>query len=125
MSALEDVAPSTHKNENPTLEAQVIARIYRPARSAMTSGQATTRHWVLEFTPEKRKQIDPLMGWTGSDDMNRQVQMRFDTRDEAVAYAERHKIAYQVLEPKTRRPNVRPKGYGQNFASERRQSWTH
>ena len=103
----------------------MLAKIYQPTKSAMTSGMANTRSWVLEFAPEARKTIDPLMGWTGSVDMNGQVRLRFETCEQAVEYARRHGIPHQVLKPKTRRHVVRPKGYGGNFASERRQPWTH
>ena len=52
--------------------------------------------------------IDPLMGWTSSDDMRQQVQLEFDTREEAVAYAEKHGIPYQVFEPHAQRPSPNP-----------------
>jgi len=103
----------------------MVARIYQPARNAMQSGMANTRRWVLEFAPEEAKRIDPLMGWTGSGDMNGQVKLRFDTREAAVEYAERHGLAYQVSEPKPRKANVRSRGYGSNFAHDRRTAWTH
>jgi len=103
----------------------MFAKIYQPAKSAMTSGQAKTHGWVLEFTPESRRTIDPLMGWTGSADMNGQVRLGFETREAAEDYATRHKLAYQVLEPKKRKPVIRPRGYGANFATERRAAWTH
>ena len=64
----------------------MYARIYQPARSAMQSGPRT-REWVLEFAPATAKTLDPLMGWTGSGDMLRQVQLRFESRAAAVAYA--------------------------------------
>ena len=80
---------------------------YRPARSAMQSGQAKTLDWLLEFVPEGGKWIDPLMGWTGSSDMNGQVQLRFDSREAAVAYAERNGIPYRVSEPSLRRHVLR------------------
>jgi len=101
------------------------ARIYQPAKSAMTSGTANTRQWVLEYVPAERREIDPLMGWTGSGDMKGQVRLRFDSREAAVDYAQRHGLAYSVEEPKRRRPNVRPQGYGGNFAHNRRGAWTH
>lgn len=101
------------------------ARIYKPARTAMQSGYVGTRRWVLEFAPEDRKRLDPLMGWTGSGDMHSQVRMRFESKEAAVAYAERHGIPYRVFEPKTRRQVVRPGGYGDNFAYGRRNAWTH
>jgi NADH dehydrogenase len=103
----------------------MLAKIYRPAKSAMTSGQAKTKDWVLEFAPETARRMDPLMGWTGSGDMRAQVMLSFDTKEEAAHYAQRHGIPFVVLEPKTRKPVIRPKGYGQNFATERRAAWTH
>ena len=103
----------------------MLAKIYQPARSAMQSGSAKYRHWVLEFVPADAKWIDPLMGWVGSDDMNSQVQLRFESREAAVAYAERHGIPYEIFEPKRRGLVVRPHGYGDNFAPDRRIAWTH
>jgi NADH dehydrogenase len=103
----------------------MLAKIYQPARNAMQSGQARTRDWVLEFVPAQARILDPLMGWTGSGDMNSQVQLRFATREEAIAYAERHGIAHQILEPKPRAHILRQNGYGDNFATGRRLAWTH
>jgi hypothetical protein len=99
------------------------ARIYKPARNAMQSGRARTKLWQLEYEPEKPKTPDPLMGWTSSDDMRQQVALEFDTKEEAVAYAEKHAIPYQVFEPHER--NIRPKSYAENFRFERKQPWTH
>jgi hypothetical protein len=103
----------------------MLAKIYQPSRSAMQSGQARTREWVLEFVPADAKWIDPLMGWIGTDDMNSQVRLSFPTREEAVAYADRHGIPHQVFEPKRRRHILRQNGYGDNFSSGRRVPWTH
>ncbi len=103
----------------------MLAKIYQPSRSAMQSGQAKTRDWVLEFVPADAKWIDPLMGWTGSDDMNSQVQLRFDTREAAIAYAEKNGIAFELFEPKRRSHILRQNGYGDNFATARRFPWTH
>lgn len=103
----------------------MLAKIYQPSRSAMQSGVAKTRDWVLEFVPADAKVIDPLMGWTGSDDMNSQVRLRFGTREAAIAYAERYHIPFEVFEPKRRSHILRQNGYGDNFSSGRRQAWTH
>ena len=65
------------------------------------------------------------MGWTGSDDMNSQVRLQFETQAEAIAYAERRGIPFELFEPKKRRHVVRQNGYGDNFASGRRMAWTH
>ncbi len=78
----------------------MIARIYKPAKTAMQSGTANTKEWVLDFEPEQPREIEPLMGWTSSGDMAQQIRLRFDTAEEAVAYCERHGIAYQVFAPK-------------------------
>ncbi len=101
------------------------ARIYKPARTAMQSGTAKTRHWVLEFAPAAPREVDPLMGWTSSSDTQAQVKMRFDSKEAALDYAQAHGIDAVVIEPKTRKPNVRAGGYGENFATNRRGAWTH
>ena len=103
----------------------MLARIYQPAKSAMSSGQGNSKSWVLEYAPEQARRIDPLMGWTGSGDMRSQVKLNFASREEAVAFAEKHGVAYVVEEPKTRKPNIRPMGYAGNFAHNRRGAWTH
>ncbi|MCW9042005.1 MAG: ETC complex I subunit [Pseudopelagicola sp.] len=103
----------------------MIARIYKPARNAMTSGTAKTHDWILEYGPSEAREIDPLMGWTGSGDMQTQVKMRFSTKEAALDYAREHGIDAQVSEPHKRKPNIRPGGYGDNFATNRRGPWTH
>lgn len=101
----------------------MVARIYKPAKSAMQSGLASTKEWVLEYEPESPRVIDPLMGWTSSSDMKAQVRLEFDTREEAVAYAERNGLTYTVAEPTPRKP-IR-KSYADNFKFGRLGSWTH
>ena len=101
------------------------ARIFQPARTAMSSGTARTHHWVLEYAPGSARAVDPLMGWTSSSDTQTQVKMRFETQAAAEAYAKAHGIEYQVVQPKSRKANIRPGGYGENFATNRRGAWTH
>lgn len=101
------------------------ARIYRPAKTAMSSGTAKTKSWVLEYAPESPRDVDPLMGWTSSSDMNSQVRIAFDTKEAAIRYADDHGLEATVIEPKARKANVRPRGYGENFAPDRRGAWTH
>ncbi|SDN64091.1 ETC complex I subunit conserved region [Lutimaribacter pacificus] len=101
------------------------ARIYKPARNAMQSGSAKSKHWVLEYAPASRREVDPLMGWTSSSDTQTQVRLRFATKEAALEYAEAHGINAIVVEPKPRKPNIRPGGYGENFATNRRGAWTH
>ena len=101
----------------------MTAKIYRPAKTAMQSGKAKTHLWVLEFDAEKPRTIDPIMGYTSSGDMYQQVRLSFETSEEAIAYAERHGIAYQVQEPKE--PVRRRIAYSDNFSFRRVGQWTH
>jgi len=101
----------------------MTARIYKPAKTAMQSGQANTKAWVLEFELEEPRRVEPLMGWTSSGDMRQQLRLRFDTQAEAVAYCERHAIAYQSFEAKP--VSRRVMSYSDNFAFKRRDAWTH
>lgn len=103
----------------------MVARIYKPAKTAMQSGVARTKRWVLEYAPESKRELDPLMGWTSSDDTQTQVRLRFDTLEEAETYARENGIAYTVLPVQGRKHNVRAMGYGENFATNRRSAWTH
>ncbi len=101
------------------------ARIYRPAKNAMTSGMAKTRKWVLEYAQSSAREVDPLMGWTSSGDTQAQVRLRFDSKEAALDYAASKGIDAQVVEPKVRKANIRSGGYGENFATNRRGAWTH
>jgi hypothetical protein len=106
-----------------TRERTMPARIYRPAKSAMQSGYARTKEWVLEHEPAVAREIEPLMGWTSSSDTQSQIRLEFDSREEAMAYAERNGIAYSLHEPKPRKP-IR-KSYADNFKFGRLRPWTH
>ena len=101
------------------------ARIYKPARNAMQSGSAKSKRWVLEFAPASRREVDPLMSWTSSNDTQSQVKLRFDSKEAALEYAQENGIEAVVSEPKTRKANIRAGGYGENFATHRRTVWTH
>jgi len=90
------------------------ARIYRPAKTAMQSGRNNTKQWILEFEPAEARRADALMGWISSGDTNAQVRLRFATKEDAVAYADKHGLSYQVQAPKARR--IKPKNYSDNFS---------
>ena len=101
----------------------MTARIYKPSKTAMQSGQGNTKSWQLDFEPVAAKQVEPLMGWTSSFDTRQQVRLRFDTKEEAIAYCERHGIPYQVSEDKPFARRIM--SYADNFAFRRRDAWTH
>ncbi|MGE4528264.1 MAG: ETC complex I subunit [Rhodospirillaceae bacterium] len=91
------------------------ARIFKPAKTAMQSGRRNTAKWVLEFEPAERRVNDPLVGWVGSGDTLAQVRLKFDTREAAVAFAEKEGLAYEVEEPQVHR--LVPNNYSDNFAA--------
>ena len=97
--------------------------IYQPSKTAMQSGTAKTQVWVLEHSKTAPRTIDPLMGYTSSTDMNQQVRLTFDSKDAAIAYARANGLAYQVREPKKRKPIK--KAYADNFKFGRQVPWTH
>ncbi len=99
------------------------ARIYQPPKNAMQSGWAKTHDWVLEFIPDTARRPDPLMGWIGGGETQTQVRLTFATREEAVAYAERSGLGYEVELPVVRR--IKPKAYADNFRYGRIENWTH
>lgn len=99
------------------------ARIYMPARTATQSGTARTKLWVLEFDPEMPREVEPLMGWTSSGDMKSQIRLRFGSKEEAIAYAERNGLAYRVEEPLPATRKIQ--SYSDNFKSSRLGQWTH
>lgn len=101
----------------------MLARIYKPARTAMQSGQAAAERWVLEYEPETRPAADPLMGYTSTADMRQQIRLEFDSSDEAVRYAERNGIPFTLAVAKE--PAVKKLSYSDNFRFGRPEPWTH
>ena len=101
----------------------MVARIYKPARNAMQSGEARSREWLLEFEPEQPFGREPLMGWTTMSDMKRQIKLRFSSREQAEEYARRHGIPYIVLPAHEKKP--KHKSYADNFSTRRKVNWTH
>ncbi len=79
-----------------------LARIYKPAKTAMQSGAAKTKDWVLDYEPSEPRQVEPLMGWTSSGDMRQQLRLSFETEQAR-----------------------RGISYADNFAYTRRSPWTH
>jgi len=89
------------------------ARIHKPGKNPMQSGGAHQEHWLLEYQPEAPQTPDPLMGWNSMKDTTRQIQLWFASEEEAVEYARKHHIPFEVIRPKTR--IVKPKSYADNF----------
>ena len=102
----------------------MLARIFRPSKTAMQSGKGKTHDWVLEFEPQDARRADPLMGWTQTGDTeSSQVRLAFESKEEAVRYADQHGIAFQLIDPKPAKRIL--KAYADNFAFGRKVPWTH
>ena len=95
-----------------------VLRIYRPTKTAMQSGRANTRQWRAEFELADRKLPDPLMGWSGSRDTRSQVHMSFESKEAAIAFAQKNGYTYEVKEPEPSPPPA-PKAYADNFRFDR------
>ena len=107
-----------------SLGTYMLARIFRPSKNAMQSGKGNTREWLLEFEAKDARRSDPLMGWTvTSDTESSQLRLEFDTKEDAVRYAEQHGIAFQLIDPKPAKRII--KAYADNFAFGRKVPWTH
>lgn len=89
------------------------ARIYQKSKNAMQSGRAGTDDWVLEFMPAMAQRPDPLMGWAGSSDTQRQVRLSFGSAEAAQAYAEKNGISATVETPPARVLKIQ--AYSDNF----------
>ena len=74
-----------------------IARIIEEQRKTTQSGKAKAGRWTLEFERQQPQRPDPLTGWSGSGDTNTQVRLTFDSRDAALAYAERKGLTVHVV----------------------------
>lgn len=80
------------------------AVIDKPAKSAVTSGRAGMKRWLLEFEPQSAQFIEPLMGWAGSADPLAQMRLTFPSRDAVVTYAKRRGLDDEVREQQERVP---------------------
>ena len=98
-------------------------RIFSSPKSAMQSGRANTRHWIMEYLNTTPRQPDPLMGWVGGSDTTTQLHLTFSTKAEAVEFAERNGLIATVEPDEPRQ--IRPKSYADNFRFGRRENWTH
>jgi ETC complex I subunit conserved region len=91
-----------------------VAKIYRPARNAMQSGKAKTKQWLLEFEPTSARSNYEVTGWVSSSDMDQEIQIAFETSEDAVRYAKSNNIEYTLLQPKE--PKKAKRSYASNFS---------
>jgi len=88
------------------------AKIYKPTKTAMQSGENNLSFWLLEFETSDNG-INPLTGWETSSDTMSEVKLKFSTKDLAIQYAEKNNITYKLIEPQKRK--IIKKSYSDNF----------
>ena len=88
------------------------AKIYKPTRTAMQSGDRNTKNWLLEFDTLNTG-INPLMGWETSNDTMSEVKLEFSTKEQAINFAKKNNIIYYIVEPQKRK--IIKKSYSDNF----------
>ena len=78
----------------------------------MQSGLGKTNKWILECeTKDPTK--NPLMGWESSSDTLSELKLEFSSKENAINYAKKKKIDYEIIDPKKRR--TIKKSYSDNF----------
>ena len=78
----------------------------------MQSGLGKSVKWILEFeTKDPTK--NPLMGWESSSDTLSELKLEFSTKEQAINYAKKKKIDYELIEPKKRK--IVKKSYADNL----------
>lgn len=104
----------------PQIDAMMKARIYKTAKTAMQSGKAKTKNWILEFTPSLPPTRDPLLGWVSSKEAASQVQLFFKSLEAAITYCNSHSFPYTAL-PEPPEEILSPKNYSDNFCHTKRE----
>jgi hypothetical protein len=97
----------------PPASAMTIARISEIERKTTQSGKANTGRWQLEFERREPLRADPLTGWNGSGDTNPQVRLTFPTKQAAIAYCQKHGLAFHVVAAAAVRMKIQ--AYADNF----------
>jgi len=94
-----------------------VAKISRAHKSAMQSGTDNTSAWVMQFDTRQRWE-NPCMGWCSTGDPLSNMQLRFETKEDAIAFCDKHDWDYYI-EPE-RQAKPKSKSYGDNFAWNKR-----
>tara|TARA_B100000900_G_scaffold347530_1_gene312770 strand:- start:506 stop:787 length:282 start_codon:yes stop_codon:yes gene_type:complete len=90
----------------------IKVKIYKPSKTSMQSGMGNSKNWVLEFI-DKKSGINPLMGWESSTHTLSEVKLEFSKKENAIKYAKKNKLNYEVIDPKVKK--IIKKSYSDNF----------
>lgn len=90
--------------------------IYQLPKNAMQSGDFKTGNWYMKFINYKElesKYIFDLMNWVGSKDTLSTINIPFNTKQEAIAFAKNKGFSFKISETGGR--TIKPKSYASNF----------
>ena len=83
----------------------------------MQSGMGKSDVWLLEFTPTSSYFTESLMGWNGMQGTERELRLKFPSKESAIAYATKQGLEFEVFEPHKRKE--RRRAYADIFAFSR------
>ncbi|RDA92177.1 hypothetical protein CP533_5623 [Ophiocordyceps camponoti-saundersi (nom. inval.)] len=111
----EDVLPAAMISGAPMeLQARTV-RIYKESKPATQSGDFRGHHWRMDWDilPKGHRWENELMGWQSSGDFMQGTHLNFETKDDAIHFADKQGYEYFVQEPCSRK--FTPKAYANNF----------
>ncbi|TMW48023.1 hypothetical protein DOY81_006887 [Sarcophaga bullata] len=111
-----DISPITGVPEEHVKGRRV--RIHMPPKNAMQSGTNNLHTWQIDFDNRERWE-NPLMGWCSSGDPLSNMQVNFNTQEEAITFCERNGWRW-FIESDEKPKKERVKNYGVNFAWNKR-----
>ncbi|PWN35049.1 uncharacterized protein FA14DRAFT_122835 [Meira miltonrushii] len=103
-------------NDAPAELQQRTVRIYKPAKTANSSGKAGTSFWRVDFDilSGSARWENPLMGWASSGDYMQGTFLKFRTREDAIHFCEKQNWPYYIQTPHKAR--IGPKSYAANYS---------
>ncbi|KAL5601367.1 hypothetical protein BROUX41_002646 [Berkeleyomyces rouxiae] len=90
-------------------------RIYKESKPATQSGEWKSHHWRMDWDvlAKGHRWENPLMGWQSSADAMQGTRINFESKEDAIRFAEKQGYEYFVQEPQQRK--IVPKAYANNF----------
>lgn len=89
--------------------------IYKPVKTATQSGKWNSSQWLMDWDvlPKGHRWENQVMGWQSSADFMNGHRIPFNTKEDAIAFANKQGYEYFVQEPNKRK--FVPKAYANLF----------
>ena len=91
----------------------IHARIFSTLKSTAQAGRAKQGQWTLEVSGTPGSIRDLETAWNSTADTLRQIALKFNSLEEARAFADRHQLRYTIETTKSASPRRRT--YAENF----------